>query len=131
MAHRSERSWHRDACLEFLHLDERKIRESEDEIWIRLGEVILSARVFGGIFRGNFPPRSGKSKINKGNCHYRSIDWSKSLEIFKGIELIDYITVLLENIAFLKRMFLLEKYGDMEIQRQLSRYFRDVIDRKK
>ena len=53
------------------------------------------------------------------------------MEIFKGIELIDYITVLLENLAFLKRMFLLEKYGDMEIQRQLSRYFRDVIDRKK
>lgn len=51
------------------------------------------------------------------------------MEIFKGIELIDYITVLLENIAFLKRMFLLEKYGDMEIQRELSRYFRDVIDR--
>lgn len=63
LAHRSERSWHRDACLEFLHLErEKDKRERRHEIWIRLGEVILSARVFGGIFRGNFPPRSGKSK---------------------------------------------------------------------
>lgn len=38
---------------------EKDKRERRYEIWIRLGEVILSARVFGGIFRGNFPPRSG------------------------------------------------------------------------